>query len=104
MLTSTTNEISGKTISETLGTVKGATVESTHIGRDFGASLKTIVGGEVKAYSEMMDHARAVATERMIADAEKLGADAIVGMRYSSSAVMQNAAEILAYGTAVKLK
>ena len=97
----TTDYITGKTL-ETLGLVEGSTVQSKHIGRDIAASFKTIVGGELKGYTEMMNEARKKATARMIEQAEAMGADAIVGVRYASSAVMDGAAEIMAYGTAVK--
>ena len=89
---------------EVLGLVKGTIVQSKHIGRDFMAGLKTIVGGEIRSYTEMLAEARDIATRRMIAEAETLGADAIVGVRFSSSAVMQNAAEVIAFGTAVRFK
>ena len=89
---------------EALGIVKGTIVQSKHIGRDFMAGLKTIVGGEISQYTEMLVEARDIATRRMIAEAEALGADAIVGIRFSTSAVMQNAAEVIAFGTAVKFK
>ena len=89
---------------EALGIVKGTIVQSKHIGRDFMAGLKTIVGGEISQYTEMLIEARDIATRRMIAEAEALGADAIVGIRFSTSAVMQNAAEVIAFGTAVKFK
>ncbi len=104
MLLVTTDNIVGKDIKEVLGLVKGTTVQSKHIGRDFMAGMKTIVGGEIKGYTEMLSEARKIATERMIAEAESLGADAIVGIRYGSSEALQGAAEILAYGTAIKLK
>ena len=97
----TTDDITGKNL-ETLGLVEGSTVQSKHIGRDLAASFKTIVGGELKGYTEMMNEARKVATARMIEQAEAMGADAIIAVRYSSSAVMDGAAEIMAYGTAVK--
>lgn len=97
----TTDYVSGKQI-ETLGLVEGSTVQSKHIGRDIAASFKTIVGGELKGYTAMMNEARKKATERMIEKAEAMGADAIICVRYSSSAVMDGAAEIMAYGTAVK--
>ena len=96
--------VPGKEISEALGLVKGSVVQSKHIGRDFMAGMKTIVGGEIKGYTEMIEEARKIATERMITEAENLGADAIIGVKYGSSAVMQGASEVLAYGTAVKLK
>ena len=104
MIIVSTEKIEGKTIKETLGIVKGEIVQSKNIGRDILAGFKTIVGGEIKGYSDMIREARRLATERMIKEAESLGADAIVGVRYGSSSVMQNAAEIIAYGTAVKLK
>ena len=86
----------------TLGIVKGSCVMSKHIGSDIGASFKTLVGGEIKGYTDMMNQSRELATSRMIAEAQAMGADAIISVRYTSSAVMQNAAEVLAYGTAVK--
>ena len=104
MLIVSTDTVFGKEIKETLGLVKGEIVQSKHLGKDFMAGMKTIVGGEIKGYTEMISDARRAATERMVKEAEKLGADAIVGVRYGSSAVMQGAAEMLAYGTAVKLK
>lgn len=101
MILATTNEIAGKNC-ETLGIVKGGTVQTVNAIRDIGASFKTIVGGEVKKYNEMMEKARQLATDRMVADAQALGADAVVGVRYSSASIMQGAAEVMAYGTAVK--
>lgn len=89
---------------EALGLVKGEIVQSKHMGRDFMAGMKTLVGGEIKGYTEMIREARQIATDRMIEEAEKLGADAIVGVKFGSSAVMQGAAEVIAYGTAVKFK
>lgn len=103
MILVTTETISGKKITETLGIVKGEIVQSKHIGKDFMAGMKTIIGGEIKSYTQMLNEARKIATDRMIEEAKNLGADAIVGVRYGSSAVMQNAAELIAYGTAVKL-
>ena len=97
----TTDYITGTQL-ETLGLVEGSTVQSKHIGRDIAASFKTIVGGELKGYTEMMNDARKKATDRMIEKAEALGADAIICVRYASSAVMDGAAEVMAYGTAVK--
>ncbi len=96
-----TDYITGKNF-EMLGLVKGSTIQSKNIGKDITQSFKTLVGGELKAYTQMMDEARALATRRMEEEAEALGADAIVNIRYASSAVMQGAAEIVAYGTAVK--
>jgi len=85
-----------------LGLVKGSTIQSKHVGKDIAQSFKTLVGGELKAYNEMMNEARALATKRMIEEAEELKADAIVNVRYASSAIMQGAAEVIVYGTAVK--
>ena len=96
--------IPGKEIEEALGLVKGQVVQSKNIGRDFMAGMKTIVGGEIKSYSQMLETARDTATKRMIEEAEKLDADAVINVRYGSSSVMNGAAEIIAYGTAVKLK
>ena len=87
---------------EALGIVKGTIVQTKNIGRDFMAGMKTIVGGEIVGYTEMLNEARQIATKRMVDEAEALGADAIVGVRYGSSQVMQGAAEVIAYGTAVK--
>lgn len=96
--------IPGYEIVEALGVVKGQVVQSKNIGRDLMAGLKTIVGGEIKGYTEMIAQARAIATKRMVDDATNLGADAVISMKYGSSTVMGGAAEIIAYGTAVKIK
>ncbi len=104
MIITTTENIAGKTIKEVLGIVEGDIVMSKHIGSDFAAGLRNIVGGEVKGYTDMMEKSRKEAMARMIENAEKLGADAVVGVRYGSSAIMASASEMLAYGTAVKLK
>lgn len=96
--------IPGSEIKEALGLVKGAVVQTKNIGRDFMAGMKTIVGGEVVGYTEMLTTARQIATKRMVDEAESLGADAVINIRYGSSAVMNGAAEVIAYGTAVKLK
>lgn len=95
--------IPGKEI-EPLGIVKGTVVQSKHFGKDFMAGMKTIVGGEIKGYTEMLIEARQIATKRMVDEANALGADAIVNIRFGSSSVMQGAAEVIAYGTAAKLK
>ncbi len=87
---------------EVLGVVKGTIVQSKNFGKDFMAGMKTLVGGEITGYTEMLVEARQIATKRMVDEAEKMGADAIVGVRYASSSVMQGAAEVLAFGTAVK--
>ncbi len=96
--------IPGEEIVEALGIVKGAVVQSKNIGRDFLAGMKTIVGGEITSYTDMLNIARGIATKRMVEEAKNLGADAIINIRYGSSTVMSGAAEIMAYGTAVKLK
>ena len=101
MILATTERIEGKTL-ETLGLCKGSTIQTKNIGRDITQSFKTLVGGELKAYTEMMNDARALATKRMVAEAEAMGADAVVGIRYASAAVMSGAAEVMAYGTAVR--
>ena len=103
MILVNTDYIPGKEF-EMLGIVKGSTIQTRTIGRDITQSLKTIVGGELKAYNEMMDKARALATKRMEGEAESLGADAVVNVRYATSSIMQGAAEVMAYGTAVKFK
>ncbi|GJN63552.1 MAG TPA: YbjQ family protein [Candidatus Faecalibacterium intestinipullorum] len=87
---------------EALGVVKGTVVQSKNFGKDFMASMKTLVGGEIVSYTEMLNEARQIAVKRMVDEAEALGADAVVNLRYSSSSVMQGAAEIIAYGTAVR--
>ena len=88
---------------ELLGMVKGSVVYSKNFGKDFMAGMKTLVGGEIQSYTDMLNEARAIATKRMVDEAETLGADAIVCVRYGSSSVMQGAAEVICYGTAVKL-
>lgn len=101
MILVNTDFISGKKI-ETMELVKGSVVQSKHIGKDIMSGLKTIVGGELTGYSEMMNEARAIATKRMVESAEAIGADGIVNIRYASSAILQGAAEIVVWGTAVK--
>ncbi len=101
MILVNTDYITGKKF-EMLGLVRGSTIQSKHMGHDISQSFKTIVGGELKAYTEMMNEARALATKRMVEEAERLGADAVVNIRYASAAVMQGAAEVISYGTAVK--
>ncbi len=103
MILVNTDFITGKDI-ETIQIVKGAIIQSKHMGKDIMASFKTIVGGELKGYSDMMNEARAKATKRMVEEAEALGADGVINIRYASAAVMQGAAEVMAYGTAVKFK
>ncbi|MCD7809307.1 MAG: YbjQ family protein [Erysipelotrichaceae bacterium] len=101
MILVNTDYISGKEL-EMLGLVKGSTIQSKNVGKDITQGFKTLVGGELKAYNDMMNEARALATKRMVMEAEQLNADAIVNIRYASSAIMQGAAEVIAYGTAVK--
>jgi len=103
MILTTTENVAGHRIVEVLGIAKGSTVRAKHVGRDFMAGLKSIVGGEITGYTEMLAEARTQAEERLIDEARQLGADAVVNIRYATSAVMQGAAEMLAYGTAVKL-
>jgi len=99
----TTETIKGREISEVLGLVRGNTIRARHMGRDIMAGLRNIVGGEIKEYTRMLSEARNQAVERMVKEAEELGADAVIGMRFTTSQTMSGAAEILAYGTAVKL-
>ena len=103
MLILTMDTIPGKEV-EPLGLVKGSTIQTVNAFKDIGAGLKTLIGGELTKYNEMMDKARQIATDRMIQEAERMGADAIVAFRYSTSSIMQSAAEIMAYGTAVKIR
>ena len=104
MIFVTTETIAGKEIQENLGTVRGSTVRARNIGRDIFAGLKNIVGGEISEYTKLLADSREQAIERMLNDARNLGADAVVNVRFTTSQVMQGAAEMLAYGTAVKLK
>jgi len=104
IIVSTTGEVPGKKITKNLGIVKGNTVRARNIGRDIGAGLKSLIGGEVKTYTEMTIQARQEAYNRMVNEAIELKADAIVGVRFTTSMVMKGASEMLAYGTAVKLK
>ena len=101
MIIVTSDEIPGKRIIKTLGLVKGNTIRARHIGRDVMAKLKTIVGGEISEYTKMIAESREQAIDRMVAEAEKMGANAVVGFRLTTASMMQNAAELLAYGTAV---
>ena len=94
--------IPGKKI-EALGIAKGSVVQSKNFGKDFMAGMKTLVGGEIESYTQMLTEARQIATKRMVDDAEAMGADAVIGIRYASASVMQGAAEITAYGTAVRI-
>ena len=103
MLLLNIDHIPGREI-EALGLVKGTVVQTKNLGRDFMAGMKTLVGGEIVGYTEMLNEARQIATKRMVDEAEALGADAIIGVRYGSSQVMQGAAEVIAYGTAVRFR
>lgn len=103
MILVNTDFITGKDL-ETLTLVKGSTIQSKNIGKDISQGFKTLIGGELKAYNEMMNDARALATKRMVQEATELGADGVINIRYASSAVMQGAAEVIVYGTAVKFK
>jgi uncharacterized protein YbjQ (UPF0145 family) len=103
MILVNTDYITGKEF-EMLGIVKGSTIQSKHMGKDILAGFKTMVGGELVAYNEMMNDARALGTKRMVDEAEKMSADAVVNIRYASSAIMQGAAEVIVYGTAVKFR
>ena len=103
MILVNTDYISGKEL-ETIALVKGSTIQSKNLGKDITQAFKSLIGGELKAYTEMMNEARALATKRMAEEAEQMGADGIVNIRYASSSVMQSAAEVIGYGTAVKFK
>jgi uncharacterized protein YbjQ (UPF0145 family) len=104
MIRSTTELIAGREITEVLGIVKGSTVRTKNVVRDITANLKNIIGGELKGYTEMLNEAREEASDRMVAEAESLGADAIVSIRYQSSSIASGGSEMFCYGTAVKLK
>ena len=104
MIISTVENVPGKSVKSILGVVKGSTVRARNVGRDIAAGLKHLVGGEIKTYTEMADQAREEAFNRMVNAAVDLGADAVIGVRYSTSMIMQGAAEMLCFGTAVKLK
>ena len=104
MIITTTETIPGKEVSEILGVARGSTVRARNIGRDMMAGMKNIVGGEISEYTKLQANSRDQAIQRMMADAKKLGADAVINVRLSTSMIMQGASEILAYGTAVKLK
>ena len=103
MILSTIDQVPGRQITQVLGLATGSVVTSKHFGKDFMAGMKTLVGGEIKGYTEMLEDARRIALERLQAQAAALGADAVIGLRLTSSSVMQSAAEVTAYGTAVKL-
>jgi len=103
MIIINTDQVPGKSISETLGIARGSTVRARHLGRDIFAGLKNLVGGEISEYTRLLADAREEAMHRMVLDADRMGADAILNVRFTTSAVMQGCSEILAYGTAVKL-
>ena len=103
MIISTSQDVSGKKVTKTIGVVTGSTIRAKHLGKDIIAGLRNIVGGEIKEYTEMLIDARKQAIQRMEENAKGMGADAVIGMRFTTSMVTSNAAEILAYGTAVKL-
>ncbi len=104
MIIATSDHVEGKKIVKTIGMVKGSTIRARHLGRDIMAGLRGVVGGEITEYTKMMAESREQAIQRMVEDAEKQGANAIIGMRFTTSMVMQNASEILAYGTGVVLE
>lgn len=104
MIMVTTDTVVGKEIKQSLGIVKGEVVQAKHFGKDFMAGVKNLIGGEIVGYTEMIRDARQKATLRMLDEARELGADGVVGIRYGSSSVMQGAAEVIVYGTAVKFK
>ena len=103
MIFITTEEVPGKKITESLGIARGSTVRARHLGRDIFAGLKNLVGGEISEYTKLLADAREEALNRMVIDAKRMSADAVVNVRFTTSAVMQGCSEILAYGTAVKL-
>ncbi|MEW6662990.1 MAG: YbjQ family protein [Bacillota bacterium] len=104
MILVNTDQIHGKEVAEVLGMVRGSTIRAKHLGKDVMAVLRNVVGGEIKEYTQMLDEARSVAIQRMIQQAETLGADAILNIRFTTSQVMSGAAELMVYGTAVKLR
>ena len=104
MIITTSSQIEGKTVTKTVGLVKGSTIRAKHIGKDIVAAFRGLAGGEISEYTKMMAEAREEAIQRMVEDAEKQGVNAIVSMRFTTSMIMQNAAEVLAYGTGVVIK
>ncbi len=104
MIITTSDQIEGKKITKTIGLVRGSTIRARHVGRDIMAGLRSLVGGEIVDYTKMMAEAREQAIQRMVEDAEKKGANAVVGMKFTTSMIMSNASEILAYGTGVVVK
>ena len=104
MILVNTDEVYGKRITKVLGLVRGNTIRARHIGRDIKAALKNLVGGEITDYTKMMAESREQALDRMVEEAEQLGANAVINIRFTTSMIMQSASEILAYGTAVKIE
>lgn len=104
MIVTTSSQVHGRTVEQTIGLVRGSTIRARHLGRDIMAVIRSLVGGEITDYTKMMADAREEALQRMIRDAESQGANAVVDMRFGTSMVMQNAAEVVAYGTAVRLE
>ena len=104
MIITTSDQVEGKKVTKTIGLVRGSTIRDRHVGRDIMAGLRSLVGGEIVDYTKMMAEAREQAIQRMVEDAEKKGANAVVSMRFTTSMVMQNASEILAYGTGVVIE
>ncbi len=104
MIITTSDQVEGKKITKTIGLVRGSTIRARHVGRDIMAGLRSLVGGEIIDYTKMMAEAREQAIQRMVEDAEKQGANAVVGMKFTTSMIMSNASEILAYGTGVVLE
>jgi len=104
IITTTTDSLPGKKVTQVLGIVKGSTIRARHVGRDIAAGFKNLIGGEIKSYTQMISQSREEAFNRMVNEANEQEADAIINVRFVTSMVMQGAAEILAYGTAVKLK
>ncbi len=104
MIITTSDQVQGKKITKTIGLVRGSTIRARHVGRDIMAGLRSLVGGEIVDYTKMMAEAREQAIQRMVEDAEKKGANAVVGMKFTTSMIMSNASEILAYGTGVVVR
>ena len=104
MIVVTTDTIPGKKVVKTLGVVKGNTIRARHVGKDILAGLKNLIGGEIEEYTKMMAESREQSLDRMVEDAQRLGADAVINVRFMTASMMQSAAELLAYGTAVKIE
>lgn len=104
MIVTTTEAVEGRRITENLGLVRGNVIRARHVGRDVGAALRNLFGGEIREYTKLMAESREQAVDRMVEDAERMGADAVVNVRFTTSMIMNSAAEILAYGTAVEME